>query len=57
MCNIRHPERRHGALGRRQLGHIDVLRRREILGNTYPSILVQCTAYELKAAKHQFDGS
>lgn len=57
MCNIKHPERRHGALGRRRLGHIDILRRRGILGNTYPSILVQCTAYELQVPKHDFDGS
>ena len=48
MCNNKRPERRHGVLGRRQWGHIDMLRPREIPGNIYPSIVVRCTAYELK---------
>ena len=29
----------------------------EIPGITYPSSLVQCTAFELKVPKHHFDGS
>ena len=57
MCNNKHPKRRHGALERRQSGHIDMLRRWGILGNTYPSILVQCTAYEPREPKHHLDGS
>ena len=57
MYNNKHPGRRHGALGRRQLGHIGMLYLREIPGITYPSSLVQCTTFEPKVSKHHFDGS